>query len=261
VVIPRSDHEDAFLASFHTGSVAVSIELIDAAENANFFRSLLSADELNRAARFRFDKDRHTFVACRGMLRCCLSDLLQVSPQDVSFAYSEEGKPHLHATRSEMAIEFNLSHTDGFAALAFAPGKRVGIDVEKLRDLADLLLIAEHHFSTDEFRRLESLPEVQRTLAFFRCWTRKEAYLKAVGCGISDMLAKVDVGFLDHESPFVHDFTMQNLASPFVVQPLGLPKDFIGALAIEDANPSTPHIHFSSIEDFLMRASKAPPEL
>lgn len=153
---------------------------------------MLAMDEQARAARYRFPKDRDHFIAARGLLRVLLSRYLRVSPADFTFLYSGLGKPSL-AEHQGAGLRFNVSHSHGLALLAFAQGRELGVDLESVRPEVAGLRIAERYFSPAEVAALRALPESQQTEAFFNCWTRKEAYIKARGDGLSARLDLFDV--------------------------------------------------------------------
>lgn len=163
-------------------------------------RELLSADELARANRFRFARHRRRFTVARGALRRLLGAYLGSPPEAIRFAYGEREKPRLAeapATDTGLEVgaglEFNLSHSSELALLAVTAGTEVGVDLELLRPLEDALAISERFFSAPEREALAAVPETEREEAFFRCWTRKEAYVKAVGDGIALGLDRFDV--------------------------------------------------------------------
>jgi 4'-phosphopantetheinyl transferase len=145
---------------------------------------LLSADERERAARFCFDKHRRRFTAGRGILRTLLGRYLERNPRELTFEYSDHGKPFLAGTPVP-ELRFNLSHSHEVALFAFTSGRDVGVDVEQIRPDRSTREIAERFFSPREARALFALPPEQQTAGFFRCWTRKEAYIKAKGKGMS----------------------------------------------------------------------------
>jgi 4'-phosphopantetheinyl transferase len=157
------------------------------------YRSLLSPDESKRAARFRFASDRNELIVARGTLRVVLGRYLSRPPDALQFVYSEFGKPALAANAEQGTIEFNISHSGGIALLAFARGRRIGIDIEQVRCDFSTLEIAHRFFSQAERDELQALPSEQRSQAFFDCWTRKEAFIKALGEGLSHPLDSFDV--------------------------------------------------------------------
>jgi len=157
-------------------------------------RVYLSPDESARADGFCFARDRHRYAAARGLLREMLALYLDLEPEAVRFAYGPRGKPAL-ASATPDALRFNVSHSGGLAILAFALGREVGVDIEVERPLADAETIAARFFSRREASELMRLPEPERQAAFFRCWTRKEAFIKATGDGLSRPLDAFDVEF------------------------------------------------------------------
>jgi 4'-phosphopantetheinyl transferase len=142
---------------------------------------LLSPDERMRGTRFRFDHLRRSFILTRGALRLLLGRYLDIAPSEIQIQYGPARKPFV---ASPANIQFNVSHSGDMALYAFSTGGELGVDVERIRPLPDMLDIASHFFCQEEFRELSSLPAEQRDLSFFLCWTRKEAYTKALGGGL-----------------------------------------------------------------------------
>ncbi len=160
----------------------------------------LAPEESERAARFHFRKDRDSFVVARGVLRDILGRYLGVRPGQVRFTYGEYGKPALAgATCGGLALRFNLSHSHEAACCAVACGREVGVDVEYLKSGVETLSLAEHFFSRGEVAALKALPPDQQLRGFFHCWTRKEAYIKARGEGLSHPLDAFDVSLAPGE--------------------------------------------------------------
>lgn len=147
--------------------------------------STLSADEQARAGRFYFDRDREHFIIARGALRAILGRYLNVEPHIIRFTYAEYGKPALVAELNRDSILFNLSHSHGLGLLAVSRSRELGVDLEWIRPDMASKEIAERFFSAQEVRVLRQLPADQQDEAFFNCWTRKEAYIKAKGEGLS----------------------------------------------------------------------------
>jgi 4'-phosphopantetheinyl transferase len=142
---------------------------------------LLSDDERARARRFCFVEHANRYAVARGHLRRILSRYTDVAPERLQFSYSANGKPFLGNT----SIRFNLSHSSNLAAIAVTSDREIGVDVEQIRHDNDLLEVAEHYFAPAERAALQSLSAEERCFGFFRCWTRKEAYLKARGEGLA----------------------------------------------------------------------------
>ena len=151
---------------------------------------MLSPDELARAARFHCDRDRRRFAGCRSVLRTLLGRYLTTSPSRVRFRYEKNGKPELADLPNSAPLHFNVAHSEGLALIAITSGRAVGVDVERIREL-EVLEVAKHFFSEREVKALLSLPENLRQPAFFACWTRKEALIKAMSEGFSRPLPEV----------------------------------------------------------------------
>src|SRR5438552_7969902 len=149
-------------------------------QDARNLEPLLSPDENERAARFRFPEHRRRFVIARGFLRQLLAAYVDLQPLDVEFTYSEAGKPALSAIH-ESNLSFNVSHSGEIAVFSFAIGREVGVDVEYIRYDVDVEAIPRRFFSRMEQQILATLQGQQKFEGFFNCWTRKEAYVKAVG--------------------------------------------------------------------------------
>lgn len=156
----------------------------------------LSADERQRAERFYFARDQQHFIVARGVLRKILSHYLQRQPYEINFEYNKYGKPFLPREFGGNDFRFNLSHSHGLALYAMTSRREIGVDVEFIREDFSDLKIADRFFSPNEVSVLRSLPsEIQRE-AFFLCWTRKEAFIKAKGKGLSIPLDQFDVSLV-----------------------------------------------------------------
>ncbi len=152
----------------------------------------LSRDEVERAQRFRFARDRQEFIAARGILRLLLGRYLRKPPSRIAILRATHGKPYISAAAGER-LRFNVSHSHGVALFAFAHEREVGIDIEKLEDGSATDRLAQRFFSVAERSELRELAAKMRTEAFFHCWTRKEAYVKANGDGLRVPLDGFDV--------------------------------------------------------------------
>lgn len=198
------------------------------------FQRLLSPDELERAARFRFENNRADYMVSRGTLRYLLGLYLSTPGEDVRFDYSAYGRPSLREESSGRTLQFNISHSGEIVLLAFAVRRRIGVDVEKIRRDFSTSEIAERFFSTAECDSLRLLPVEQRHEAFFRCWTRKEAFIKALGEGLSHPLNQFDVS-LTADSPAVLLATRPDAqeVKRWKLCNLQVPSDYSAALAFE----------------------------
>lgn len=150
----------------------------------NYF-NILSQYEQERQQKFVFEKDRHTYLISHALLRICLSQYADFSPDKWSFKENRYGKPEIDLSVGTTPLQFNLSHTDGLVIVAIALDSNIGIDVENVNRRGEMLDIAERYFSPDEVKSLFSLPVEQQRRRFFDCWTLKEAYIKARGMGLS----------------------------------------------------------------------------
>jgi len=198
------------------------------------FEAVLSQDELGRATRFRFEHLRRSFIVAHGTQRVLLSRYLKIEPAGIQFMYGTKGKPSISGKNN---IRFNLSHSGDFALLAVTLNCDVGVDVEQTRPLPDFANIADRYFSREETSELISLPAEQRERAFFVCWTRKEAYIKAVGDGLSTPLDSFRVTLLPGAPPrMVHlgGDTRAAEAWNIVNIDLGHPQ-YVAALAYHEA--------------------------
>ncbi len=154
---------------------------------------ILSQDEQKRASRFHYPVDRNRFVIARAVLRQILGSYLRKDPEALVFTYSEKEKPSLGGEDVTSGLAFNVSHSGNLAFLAFGRSREIGVDVEQCRPNTDTQAIAARFFSVREQEDLAALPEEERKEAFFRCWTRKESFIKAIGQGLSMPLRDFDV--------------------------------------------------------------------
>jgi 4'-phosphopantetheinyl transferase len=165
----------------------------------NRLQNTLSPDELDRAAQFHFAKDRQRFIAGRGILRDILARYLSRAPAEFHFSYTSHGKPNLDHHYNPDGLRFNLSHVGNLALYAIARNREVGIDIERIEPKFADDGIAEKFFSRNEVAKLRSLPASARSQAFFNCWTRKEAYVKARGAGLQIALDSFEVSLAPGE--------------------------------------------------------------
>lgn len=161
----------------------------------------LSADEQARAARFYFERDRRRYVTGRASLRLILGRYLGVEPAQLAFDYTPYGRPHLAASFAPAGLRFNASHTQSVYLLAVTRRREIGADVEAIRPLPDALEIAGRFFAAGEQAVLRRVPAAHLETAFFHCWTRKEAYIKALGSGLSQPLDEFELSFLPGDPP------------------------------------------------------------
>lgn len=191
--------------------------------------ALLSPDERARAARFARHRDADRYIVGRSTLRIVLASYLDRHPEQLVFAYNEFGKPCL-AEENGSDLHFNLSHSEDIAVLAVSDRFPLGIDIEAEKPIAED--VAGHFFSPNECLRLRSLPLQQQQPAFYRCWTRKEAFVKAHGAGLSLALDCFDVPLVGTEGLRIErlDDTV-GLAGDWSLLDLRVPQGFFGAVA------------------------------
>lgn len=158
---------------------------------------MLSAGERERAARFHAEPHRQRFIAAHGLMRQVLSSLLGMAPVDLQFAQGEHGKPRLAGAAADSGLAFNLSHSGSWALLGWSWQADIGVDIELWRKVSDEAALVRRFFSKVENEVYEALPDTVRQCGFFECWTRKEAYIKAVGRGLGLPLDSFDVSFGD----------------------------------------------------------------
>jgi 4'-phosphopantetheinyl transferase len=154
-------------------------------------RVVLDEDERRRAERFVFERDRRRFIAAHSAMRVTLGHHLGIAPEDVRYATADRGKPHLSDPPRD--VRFNLSHSGERALVAVTLGREVGVDIEQTRTMSDLFSVAERVFSSAERERLKQTSEDRQHEMFFRLWTRKESFIKALGEGMRFPLAAFDV--------------------------------------------------------------------
>jgi len=147
--------------------------------------SLLSSEELSDIAELKSYTLRRRSTAFKAVARILLAHFASLSPEKVEFDRAPSGKPY-HAR--EGSLHFNLSHSASLLVLAITVDSEIGVDVEQVRAMPRGLQLARYHFLPEEAAALERVPDEERDLAFFHCWTQKEAYLKATGCGIDGAL-------------------------------------------------------------------------
>jgi 4'-phosphopantetheinyl transferase len=198
------------------------------------YRKLLAANEIERADRFYFVRDRNRFTVARGVLRQLLGTYLNLDPREVGFVYGPQGKPDLAEPQSSSGIRFNLSHSGEIALLAISLNRDLGVDVEQIR--ADFATgeIATRFFSPEECLKLETIPPNQSADAFFNCWTRKEAYIKARGKGLSIPLDSFEVTLApDEEAALLQVKTGDDNFSRWHFHALHPGSGYKAALAVE----------------------------
>ena len=201
-------------------------------------RSLLAPDELERGARFYFERDRRRFAIGRGILRSILGAYAGADPRALRFAAGENGKPCLvpaSATGAASAapdLFFNVTHSEGLAAIAVTRGGEIGVDIESEREIPEWETIAATYFTPPEQARLQACTAESRRAEFFRAWTRQEALLKAAGVGLGGAVGR-GAAFARRELPGLP--ARSSSTADFVLAGIDLAPGFAGALALPPA--------------------------
>lgn len=197
-------------------------------------RATLMPDEAERAGRFYFEQDRRHFVAARGVLRCLLGRYLGLEPCAVRFRYGSFGKPELAEESGGGCLRFNVSHSRELAIYALSLDRDVGVDIEYMRADFECIEVARSFFSPSEIAALRALPARDRKEAFFNCWTRKEAFIKAQGTGLSYPLSHFSVSLLPGEPARLLEVSGEaREASRWVIRELEPHPEYAAALAAE----------------------------
>jgi len=208
-----------------------------AAGELDRLQGFLSADELLRCNRLIDQGRRERAIAGRGLLRELLGSYLGEEPGSILLSEGEFGKLHLSEHLEEDAISFNLSHAGDRLLMAVATGCEVGVDLELVRPDLQFRAMAERYFSLREQRELFSLAPAEQLPAFYRCWTRKEAYLKGTGTGFSQPANGFDVSLLPQHPPEL----LAHRASPgeterWSIRDIDMPGEYCAAVALEAEN-------------------------
>jgi 4'-phosphopantetheinyl transferase len=197
------------------------------------FLQLLASDERARAARFRFEEHRRVYVAVRGLLRVILSRYLQIEPARIELNYGPHGKPELADSIGDHSLAFNVSHSEKLALFGIARRREIGVDVERIRADIEVRDLAKTFFSPEETAALLSLPEELWSEAFFACWTRKEAYLKARGDGLSVPLDQFTVTLAPNQpAALLHSWLGRDEPQRWSIRDVEPTPGYAGAIAV-----------------------------
>ncbi len=192
---------------------------------------LLSIDEKKRVEKFRFKKDVIQFIVSRGVLRRLLGHYLNEEPTKITFQYGENGKPKLE---DKYSLQFNLSHAGKKAVMGFVHHFTIGVDVELIKPDVDLRYLATRFFSSKESNKLLRLPDAEIPQAFYNCWTRKEAFIKAKGDGLSFPLDQFEVSFIPgEETALIATHWSPEEKEKWELFSFDIGTDYSGAVAIE----------------------------
>jgi 4'-phosphopantetheinyl transferase len=175
--------------SVHVWAVRLDDDIVDLGQA----RAFISADERERAERFKFDRDRRRYLIAHAALHEILRRYLPIDSEPLIFDYGSNGKPMLSPALGPAGVQFNLSHSNELALLGVTPRGEVGVDIEYVKENFEFQDVAERFFTAKEVAAMRSLPVHLQRRAFFKCWTSKEAFLKAKGTGLSGNLDVVEI--------------------------------------------------------------------
>jgi 4'-phosphopantetheinyl transferase len=195
---------------------------------------ILGDDERSRAERFRFEVHRNRFVAGRGIQRLVLARYLGADPAALRYALAEHGKPALDGQWADSGVRFNVSNSENGLLIAVSRGRELGVDLEAILPVSDRDAVARRFFSVPENQVYDTIPDDVRDLAFFTCWTRKEAYIKALGEGLSMPLDRFDVTLRPGEpARLLCTRGTPDEAARWTLRELDPGPGWLGALAVE----------------------------
>jgi 4'-phosphopantetheinyl transferase len=211
----------------------------------------LSADEIERAGHFLLDRDRRRYIVARAVTRTILGWYLRIPPKRVEFWYGPYGKPSLAAAYEENRLTFNLAHSHELMLCAVTRGRDLGIDIEHIQMINDIDLITETVFAPGERANLRALGSDHKLRAFYACWTRKEAYIKATGRGLSQQLDRFEVSVSPDEPPaLLRVEGHPHEARRWMLIELSPTPEYAAALAVESTTHPSWRLHCSQWPDY-----------
>ena len=222
-------------AELESGLVDVWCITLDlASEQVNKLLACLSTQEHEHSKQISGKLHRNRYIAAHVMMRHTLAAYLGLEPADIQIECGSKGKPFLSGDSAHAGLHFNLSHSDNMALLAISQAP-VGIDIERVRKDRNLEKVAKRFFSPAEQSALQQLAEKDKLRALFACWTRKEAYIKATGTGLTIPLKSFSVTFAPSQEPFIQT-NESNRQPDYILKHLEPAPGFIGALAVKSSN-------------------------
>jgi 4'-phosphopantetheinyl transferase len=228
-MVPRPAHEPGTITCW-------IVDLQQPAERVTALTEVLAVDERQRAARFVFARDRRRFVVTRACLRDLLGRACDRPTAAIRFEYGVHGKPSLAPDLGGPTLHFSVSHSGDLALIVLAPDRPLGVDLEAVRSLPDLHDIAARYFTAAEASAIIGMPaQEERELAFFLCWTRKEAFVKALGDGLTLPLDRVRVSCRPGEPARILDIDGSPAAAEWSIYDLRPAPGFVGAAVMRGA--------------------------
>ncbi len=220
-----------YALSIREGEVHVWRALLNVGpDRLDSLRELLDEHECEQSRRMYYTRNRDSFIARRGILRSVLALYLRRDPSDIRFAYGQCGKPALAGENNE--ISFNLSHSSTYMLLAVGQGIEIGVDIERMNPMISPMEIADYFFTASEVLELRRKKEPERLRQFFRFWTRKEAFVKSTGLGLSYPIENVNVAFSGGESGRLVESEWMSGGFKRWVYDLNTGHGYMGALAL-----------------------------
>lgn len=210
------------------------------------FVDILSSDELIRASKFHFNKDKNWFIISRGLLRIFMNYYTAIPAAQIKFSFNNFGKPSLPLAVNGTQLHFNLSHSKNFMSIAFTNDNHIGIDVELMKPLKDHLEIAKRFFSVSEVEQLLSFPADKIIDGFYSCWTAKEAVIKLSGEGLSFPLKEFDVELkaLNPGESCIYKVKLKKRSEDLLIEVCRLNKTLYSVCAVSNVNSAFIHCYF-----------------
>jgi 4'-phosphopantetheinyl transferase len=201
------------------------------------YYEILSKEEANRAERFKFADHQERFIIAKGMLRSILSRYLNLPPQAIIFSYGQHGKPSIDISHtSGQTLQFNQSDSQDFAVYGITMRREIGIDIEYMQRAGiSRDDIARRYFSSTEYDSLMHLPESRREAAFYRLWTCKEAFLKAIGLGLSFPLQNFDINITLPDPQLLRISDAALSGESWQIRTLAVAENYASAFAVKEA--------------------------
>ena len=229
--------------SLNKGQAHIWRVQLDKHQEINRLWSILSEDEKAKANKFKYPEDQKRYFVARSALRILLSRYTRVKPESITFSYNEFGKPEL----INCTLQFNLSHSRNYAILAFTLHNEIGVDIEYVNTSVEFKDVASIFFAKGEIKKLFQLPEIEWSQAFFNCWTRKEAFIKAVGNGLSFPLSQFEVSLHPNEpTALLATHWNPQAINHWSLHSFSPAPNFVGAVAIHGQVDHLKYLNYTS---------------
>ncbi|GGZ71083.1 4'-phosphopantetheinyl transferase family protein [Algibacter mikhailovii] len=220
------------------------ISLNETFKYINFFNNILSQDEIIKASKFRFDKDKNCSIITRGALRLLSGMYLNMSPENILFKYGDYGKPDFDI---ETELKFNVSHSGNMAIIGFVLNKDIGVDIEKIKYDFEVMDIVDNYFSQLEIESLKKLPIQEHNQGFYRCWTRKESFIKAKSQGLSFALDSFSVSLdSDDKAQLLETHWNSDEKESWGLFSFSPDTDYLGAVTVQSTIEQIEYFNFNS---------------